>query len=103
RADRAFTGVTVGAAYAQTLRAALTLQPSIERVFVVANGRNRGVVDTVRAELRNVSARVRLTYLDEPTVARLLEAVRLIPPRSVIFYIWQAQPEPSNLVYPDEI
>ncbi|HKC55650.1 MAG TPA: hypothetical protein VKC35_05980, partial [Vicinamibacterales bacterium] len=102
-ADRAFTGVTVGAAYAETLRAAIHMHPSTERVFVVANGPDRGVVDTVRAALRNVSPLVRLTYLDEPTVARLLEAVRLVPPRSVIFYIWQAQPEPGNLVYPDQV
>jgi len=102
-ADRAFTGVTVGAAYAQTLRAAIHMHPSTERVFVVANGPDRDVVETVRAALRGVSSQVRLTYLDEPTVARLLEAVRLVPPRSVIFYIWQAQPEPGNLVYPDQV
>ena len=102
-ADRAFTGVTVGAAYAQTLRAAIALQPSTERVFVVANGPDSGVVDAVRAEVRSVSPPVQLTFLDAPTVARLLEAVRRVPPRSVIFYIWQAQTEPGNLVYPDQV
>ena len=102
-ADRAFTGVRVGAAYAETLRAAITLHPSTERVFVVANGPDPDVVDAVRAELRRVSPRVQLVFLDGPTVARLLEAVRLVPPNSVIFYIWQAQPEPGNLVYPDQV
>src|SRR6185436_7752770 len=84
-------------------RAAIALQPSTERVFVVANGPDSGVVDAVRAEVRSVSPPVQLTFLDAPTVARLLEAVRRVPPRSVIFYIWQAQTEPGNLVYPDQV
>ena len=97
------TGLKVAVAYGETLKLALELQPSIERVFVVANGRNAGVLEPVRAEFRRFEPRVGVSFLSDDTVPRLLDAVRAVPPRSVILYIWHQSRDPGNVVYPDEV
>ena len=89
RAGAGIAAIRVGSAYAETLKLALELHPSTERVFVVARSPNKQNVDSVRAELRDFSQRVQLTYLDEETLPRLLEAVKAVPPGSLILYIWQ--------------
>jgi signal transduction histidine kinase len=82
------TGVLRGVAYAATLRLALALHPSTEQVFVIGRSRDDQVVESVRAELRDFSDRVRLTYIVEGTVPRLIDAIKTIPPRSLILYIF---------------
>src|SRR5688500_753967 len=66
------TAVLRGVAYAETLRLALTLHPATEQVFVVARTTDPQVVEAVKAEFREFSPRVRLTFVDEPTVPGLL-------------------------------
>ena len=102
RSDGRFTGIRVASAYAQTLALALQLHPSTQRVFVVAHSPGEET-NVVRSELRASSPQTQLTYLDYDTVAGLVNAVKAVPPRSVILYIWHAQSEPGNLVYPDQI
>jgi signal transduction histidine kinase len=97
------TGMTVGIAYAETLKLALELDPSTERVFVVAKGRDDRTLEAVRAEFRDFAPRVNITYLNEPTVPRLLAAIKAIPPRSVILYVWHSQQGPGHIVYPDQV
>jgi signal transduction histidine kinase len=97
------TGLKVAVAYGETLKLALELQPSIERVFIVANGRNDGVLEPVRAAFRPFSPRVTVSFLSEESMPRLLDAVRAVPPRSVILYIWHHSRDPGNVVYPDEV
>ena len=97
------TGLKVGTAYAETLKLALALHPSTEHVFVVANGRDAQTLEAVRAEFGNFSQTVSFTYLTAETVPRLLAAVKAIPPRNVILYIWHTQQDAGNVVYPDEI
>src|SRR6185295_5205095 len=87
-AARGLTAVLRGIAYAETLKVALALHPSADQVFVVAGSADRQVVNSVKAELRDLSHRIRLTFLDETTVPRLIEAVRAVPPRSLILYIF---------------
>jgi len=87
-AARGLTAVLRGVAYAETLKAALVLHPSTDQVFVVAGSADRQVVNSVKAELRDLSKRIRLTFLDETTVPRLIDAVRAVPPRSLILYIF---------------
>ena len=100
---RGLTGLTVGIAYGETLKLALELQPTTERVFVVANGRSQETIEAVRAELRDFSPRVSFTYLTERTLPKLVAAIRAVPPNSVILYIWHTQQDPGNIVYPNEI
>ena len=69
------TGITLGIAYAETLRLALELHPSTQRVFVVAKGADDQTLASVRAELTGFSRQVSLRYLNEHTVPLLLSAV----------------------------
>jgi len=97
------TGVRVGVAYGKTLDAALAIHSDTERVYVIANSPNSASASMARAELREWSARVPLTYLDAPTVSQLLDAVRAVPAHSLILYIWHPGTELGNLVYTDAI
>jgi signal transduction histidine kinase/ABC-type uncharacterized transport system substrate-binding protein len=97
------TGVRVGAAYGRTLEAAVAMNPGTERVYVIANSPSRGTATMARAELGNFSTRFPVMYLEAPTVAKLLDAVRAVPPRSLILYIWHPGTELGNLVYADTI
>ena len=72
RAGHGIAVVRVGSAYVETLKLALELHPSTERVFVVARSPNQQNVDSVRAQLRDFSRQVQLTYLEEETLPRLL-------------------------------
>src|SRR5687768_14697028 len=69
------TGITLGTAYAETLRLALELHPSTQHVFVVAKGGDDQTIASVRAGLSGFSRQVNLTYLNEETVPLLLSAV----------------------------
>ena len=94
------TAVMRGIAYAETLKLALQLHPSTERVFVVAKLPDSQVVNSVKAELRAFSGRVQLTYLDEETLPRLLAAVKAVPSRSLILYILRYVPDdPNSITY----
>jgi signal transduction histidine kinase len=103
RAGPGVTGVIVGTSYARTIDVALRLHPATERVYVIANGPDRPTVELARGELRDVSQRVPLVYLEETSVPRLVAAVKNVPPRSLVVYIWDTTPDPGNLLYPDAI
>jgi len=96
------TGIRVSNAHGETLKLALELHPSTEQVFVVAHSPNEQSVAAVRGELSRFSQRVKVTFIDEESVPRLLAAVRAVPQRSLILYIWHAQDEPGNVKYSDE-
>jgi signal transduction histidine kinase len=102
-AGRGLTAVKVGSAYAETLRLALGMHPSTERVFVVAKSPNQQNIDTVRSELGGFSRRVSLTFVNEETVPRLLATVKAIPRASLILFIWHAEEVPGQVVYSDTI
>jgi signal transduction histidine kinase len=97
------TGVKVSNAYADTLKLALELHPSTERVFVVANSPHWQNDDAVRRSLHDFSRSVTVEYLAADTVPALVAAVKQVPPRSLILFIWHAQQEPGHYVYSDEI
>jgi signal transduction histidine kinase/ABC-type uncharacterized transport system substrate-binding protein len=103
RAGPGIAALTVGIAHAQTLNFALALQPSTEQVFVIANSPLRENEDSVRAELSAFSSRVRITYIEETTLPRLLGAVKAIPPRSLVFYVWQSVFVPGYVTYSNEV
>ena len=103
RAGGGITGLRVGNAYADTLKLALALHPSTERVFVVAKRPDNQTPESVRAEFNGFSDRVKITYLAEETVPLLLSAVRTIPQGSVILYIWHAQRESGGGMYSNAV
>jgi len=96
------TGIRVSNAHGETLKLALELHPSAEQVFVVAHSPNEQSVAAVRGELSRFSQRVKVTFIDEESLPRLLAAVRAVPQRSLILYVWHAQDEPGNVKYSDE-
>ena len=91
------TAVMRGVAYGETLRLALELQPSTERVFVIARRPDRRTVESVRTELLEFSKSVPLTFLDQETVPDLLAAVKTVPSRSVILYVFFSANDPGVL------
>jgi len=97
------TGVRPGIAYGRTLDAALAIHPGTERVYVIANGPAQSITEMARSELADFSRRVTLIYITAPTVATLLEAVRAVPPGSLILYIWHPGNDLGNLVHSDAI
>jgi PAS domain S-box-containing protein len=98
------TGVVTGsAAYGETLALALSLHPSTERVFVVAGAPTGTFLDTVRTDLRAFEPRVPLTYLTGLPVPRLLDAVKAVPPRSLILYIRYSREDPGHVLFPPDV
>jgi signal transduction histidine kinase len=95
-APRGLTAVLRGVAYVETLKLALAQHPSTQQVFVVGGSSDRQVADSVKAELRDFSQRIRLTFLDDTTVPRLIDAVKAIPPRSLILYIFFPDARPAG-------
>lgn len=96
------TGVRVSNAYGQTLHAALSMHPETERVYVVAVAPDAAQVDIVRRELAAASA-VPLVFLEQGKVPDLLNAVKAVPPRSLILFLWHTPDGPGNLMYSDRI
>ncbi len=90
RVGGGITGIRVGIAYAETLKLALALHPSTDRVFVVAKRPDNQTTESVRAEFRGFSDQREITYVAEATVPLLLSTVRSIPQGSLILYIWHA-------------
>jgi signal transduction histidine kinase len=98
------TGVVSGGAYRETLQLALNIHPSTERVFVVAQAPTPTFRDDVRAQLDGAApASVKISYVDEPSVPRLIAAIKSVPPRSLVLYIRYSQEDPGNVVFPDEV
>jgi signal transduction histidine kinase len=101
--DGGIASLLVSAAYAETLEAALDLHPSTERVFVVAKSPIAQNVESVHTRLSRFSSRVALNYLEPDTLDELIAAVRNVPPRSLVLYVWYSQDQPGNVVSPVEI
>jgi signal transduction histidine kinase len=93
RAGAGIAVVRVGAAYVETLKLALQLHPSTERVFVSAQSANQQDVDSVRAQLSVFSRQVQLTFVDGKTMADVLDVIKAAPPRSLVLHLWQRRTE----------
>ena len=58
---------------------------------MIENGRDPRNVEAVYAALGASSWPVRLTYLDEPSLSRLIATVAALPPRSLVLYVWYTE------------
>ena len=101
-AGAGITGVQIGQNYADTLKFALTLQPELRRMFVVANNPERPVQAAARRSLEQVPG-VTLSYLDATTVRDLETAVRAVPAGTAILYVWHGRFQPGEVIYTDEV
>jgi len=103
-ARRAASGIAVvriGSAYVETLKLALQLHPTTERVFVMARSASQENVDAVRAQLSAFSRQVQLTFVEGKTMADVLETIRAAPPqKSIVLHLWQRGTETQELPDP---
>ena len=98
------TGVLSDSALRETLDLALTLHPSVKRVFVIAQAPTTEGYDAgIRAALGSFSERVELTYVREPSLPRLLATVRAISPPALILYSRYAPTDTEAIIYPVEV
>jgi signal transduction histidine kinase len=102
KAGAGITGVRIGVNFVPTLKLALTLQPGLRRVFVVANNPDPTSTAATRRLLDQVPG-VTLTYLEAATVRDLEKAVRAVPAGSAILYLWHSGIQPGEVIYTDEI
>jgi signal transduction histidine kinase/ABC-type uncharacterized transport system substrate-binding protein len=103
KAGHGIAAVRVGRTYTETLKLALDLHPSTRQVFVVAETPNTQNVEAVRSSLASFSKRVKLTYIDEPTLDDMLAAVRSVPPNSLVLHIWHRNVAPDYGVSPIDV
>jgi signal transduction histidine kinase len=96
-------GVVSGAAYAATAELALALHPGVTRMFVIAYSPNSRLQESAGAALASVSPRVKISYLTETSVPALVEAVRAVPPESVLLFVRHSQDDPGNILTPSEV
>ena len=101
-AGAGITGVQTGVNFAPTLQFALTLQPELRRVFVIANNPDPSSTAAARRQLEQVPG-VTLTYLEAPTVRDLENAVRAVPAGTALLYLWHSRAQPGEVIYTDEI
>jgi len=83
------TGLLVRRAFGPTLDAALRLQPTTRRVFVVGGTSDfdRRVQAIARRDFQPFERRVSFTYLTDLSMGDLIAAVSRVPPQSVILYL----------------
>lgn len=103
RTEGRATGVTGGVGYGSTLAMALQLEPSTKRVFVIAYAPTLDLVDDVRPELLPFATRVELTYFEEPSIDRLLAAVRALSPGSIVLFVRHSREEGANPLLPADV
>jgi signal transduction histidine kinase len=103
RAGPGVAALRVGSAYVQTLRLALELHPSTERVFVLARSPNQDDMRSVRAQLAQFAEQVQLTFVDEETLSQALDVIRTAPARSLILHLWQRANDRRDSTDPLEV
>ncbi len=92
------------AALRETLDLALSLHPSVKRVFVIAQApTSEGYDSGIRAALGAFSERVQLTYVREASLPRLLATVRAISPPALILYARFMPADTRAVIYPVEV
>jgi signal transduction histidine kinase len=102
RVGAGIAAIKIGVAYLETLKLALALHSTTEHVFVVSN-QSDPATELIQTQFRELSNRVTLSFIHEPTVARLLAVVKDVPPRSLIVYQFFRQDSPGQRKYPHEI
>jgi signal transduction histidine kinase len=96
-------GVVSAAAYGATAELAQTLHPGADRIFVIAHAPNVLLEDSVRAALHSIAQRVAITYITEPSVPRLITAVKAVPRGGLILYVRHSQEEAGHVLTPHDV
>jgi PAS domain S-box-containing protein len=96
------TGVLNPGTYARTLDLALRLHPDTTDVFVISGTANRdkSIEREAAPQLATFEDRVRITYLTDLPLERLIATVRGLPRRSLILYSRQSHEDPDRVLQP---
>jgi len=98
------TGVLIGEGMRETLQLALALHPTTRRVvYVIGNTLPPDLRASIAANLRVLAAPVEVQPLTEPSIARLIGAIKAVPAGSLILYIRHSQEEPGNIAFPSQV
>ena len=89
--QKALTGVVIISSYKKTLELALSLNPQVNRVFVVSGSleHDRRFEVVAREELREFEGRIKINYLTDLSPAELVARTANLPDRSLVLYAWQ--------------
>jgi PAS domain S-box-containing protein len=96
------TGVVATPGDELTLRLALKLHPSTRRVLVVAYAPTVSYAERIRT-LRTAAQGVELSTFEEPSLDRLLEAVRKVPEHTLILYLRHSREDPGEVLFPTDV
>ena len=94
------TGVAFGRGYESTLKLALQLHPSTERVLVLVQTHSPALEEIASRELEAIGKHVELTYVTEKSLPDLIRTVKAAPPRSLIFYALYPRDDPGQALFP---
>jgi signal transduction histidine kinase len=95
--------VPSGIAYDDTLELALRLHPETERIWVVAQAPDPTVEGLMRAEVDKFSRKTTISHITERSLPRLLDTIRALPARSLVFYIRYSREDPGHVLFPAEV
>ena len=85
-----------------TLQLALRLHPSTRRVLVVAYAPTVSYAERIKT-LRTSAHGLELSAFEEPSLERLLEAVRTVPRQTLILFLRHSREEPGNVLFPTDV
>jgi signal transduction histidine kinase len=83
------SGIRLNLDFTRSLALAMTLDPTIEQVFVVTGSSQRDAYyeNIARTQFRPFEQRVRLHYLSDMPTAEIEERVAALPERSIVYYV----------------
>lgn len=91
-------GVVVDSAFRNTFDLALKLHPATEQAFIIASTpeRDRKFEEEIRHEASEFESKVRLTYLTDLPLDKLVTRVKNAPKRSIILFVRYSQNAPGG-------
>jgi PAS domain S-box-containing protein len=93
------TGVIVMDGYRATLELALAMHPATERMFIVLQTPDPAQLELTRTALQQLVPAVPKTFIVDDSTERMIDAVKAIPPRSVLIYVRHSQEDPGRILF----
>jgi signal transduction histidine kinase len=98
------TGIVREGSQVETIDVALKIHPATKRVHVIAYAPVvPGFQARVQATLARFSARVAVTYSEEPTLPELLTTIKALPADTLLFYVRYSPVVRGRIIFPDEM
>lgn len=94
------TGITAELDLARTVDLARTLQPDLERLFVVSGADETATEDAARRQLARFASTLEITYLSGLATEALESRLASLPPRSAVYYLVVNRDGAGDLYHP---